>query len=312
MDKLDWKILQVLDFQGRIPLSQLAKQVHSNKDVVAYRIKKLEEQELIVRYFPVLDMSKLGYYTSRLYFDLEELDQTTEKEFIEFLDEEINSGLIFRMDYPYRYGIVLWTKSIYDIEDVIVSIKRKLGKALLRYNYALFCTYTIYPKDYLFGKRYHEVNYHLQAGVVEKYDSHDFLILRELAKDARISTIHIAQHLKIPQTTVSNKIKNLEKKKIILGYRAEINFMKLGYMNYFLEIYLEENHNLVQIESWANTSKNTVWLQKIIGTGDIEMEVEVKDRVELEAFLNELRTRFKNIRKIVFWSQDYKKLTFLP
>ena len=312
MDKLDWKILQILDFNGRMPISQIAKKVRSNKDVVAYRIKRLEEENIIVRYFPVLDMNKLGYHTSRLYFDLEEMNETQEKQLIEFLNKEINAGLIFRMDYPYRYGIVVWTKSIYDIEEIIIKIKERLGKALLRYNYTLFCTYRVYPKDYLFGRKHHEQNYSIHPGDKREYDKIDFLILRELAKNARFSTVQIAQNLKVPQTTVSHKIRTMEKEKIILGYRAEINFIKLGYTNYFLEIYLEENHNLTQIEAWANTSKNTVWLQKIIGTCDIETEVEVKDRVELEALLNELRTRFKNIRKIIFWSQEYNKLTFLP
>ena len=83
-------------------------------------------------------------------------------------------------------------------------------------------------------------------------------------------------------------------------------------MNYFLEIYLETNENLAAIEAWANMKPNVVWLQKIIGTCDIEIEVEVKDRVELESLLNELRSRFPNIRKIAFWSQEYKKFTFLP
>ncbi len=124
--------------------------------------------------------------------------------------------------------------------------------------------------------------------------------------------MQIAQKLRIPQTTVSHKIKELEKKKIILGYRAELNIAELGYTNYFLEIYLDNNHNLSQIEAWANTKSNTVWLQKIIGRCDIEIELEVKDRTELELILNELRTKFPNIRKIIFWSQDYKKLTFLP
>ncbi len=154
MDKIDLKILQVLDFNGRMPASHIAKRVQSNKEVVIYRIKKLEEQGIINRYFPVLDMGKLGYYTSRLYFDLEEMDQNEERRFIEFLDKEIHAGLIFRMDYPYRYGVVIWTKSIFDIEKMMVKIKSKLGKHLLRYNYTLFCTYTVFPKDYLFGKKF--------------------------------------------------------------------------------------------------------------------------------------------------------------
>ncbi len=312
MDKLDWKILDVLDTKARIPLNKIAKIVRSNKDVVSYRIGKLEEQGIVERYFPILDMSHLGYHTVRLYFDLEEMNDLQEKELIEFLDREIHAGLIFRMDYPYRYGIFLWTKSIYDTEQALLKIKRKFGQHLVSYNFSLLCEYSIYPKDYLFGKKHHETKFHLRQQEREKYDKNDYLILRELAQNARASTVQIAQKLRIPQTTVSHKIKELEKKKIILGYRAEIDIVQLGYANYFLEIYLDNNHNLAQIEAWANTKSNTVWLQKIIGRCDIEIELEVKDRTELELILNELRTKFPNIRKIIFWSQDYKKLTFLP
>lgn len=312
MDKLDGKILKVLDWYGREPANKIAKVVKSNKDVVAYRIKKLEENGIIVRYYPVLDMYKLGYNTSRIYFDLEEIGEEQEKKFLEFLDKEMKAGLIFRMDYPYRYGIFLWVRSVYDVQDVLVKIKGWLGKSLIKYNHSLICTFRQYPKDYMFGRQHHEKYRSLEPVEMISYDENDFRILKELSKDARISTVQIAKNLKIPQTTVSAKIKSLEKKKIVQGYRAEIDFIKLGFMNYFLEIYLENNENLSQIESWANAHKNVVWLQKIIGTCDIEIEVEVKGRVELELLLNELRAKFKNIRKIVFWSQEYKKLTFLP
>ncbi len=313
LDKLDWKILQVLDWNGREPANKIAKAVKSNKDVVAYRIKKLEEKGIITNYFPVLDMYKLGYNTSRLYFELEELGEKEKKEFIEFLDKDINAGLIFWHDYPpYTCGIFLWAKLIYEVGKAIVRIKRKLGKKLVKYNFTIISTFRQYPKDYLFGKKFHEEYLSLEPNPEAGYDENDFRILKKLAKNARLSTVEIAKNLNIPQTTVSNKIKNLEKKGIIMGYRAQIDFIKLGCMNYFMEIYLGTNENISQIEAWANLNKNVVWLQKIIGTCDIEIEVEVKDKKELNILLNELRTRFKNIRKIVFWSQEYKKLTFLP
>src|SRR3989338_2540515 len=152
MDKLDWKILKILDWDGREPANKIAKAVNSNKDVVAYRIKKLEEERVIVRYYPILDMYKLGYNTSRLYFDLEEIGEEQEKAFLKFLDKEINAGLIFRMDYSYRYGIFLWTESIFEVQEILVKIKRRLGKSLLRYNHSLISTFRQYPKDYMFGK----------------------------------------------------------------------------------------------------------------------------------------------------------------
>ncbi|MBI4235504.1 Lrp/AsnC family transcriptional regulator [Candidatus Peregrinibacteria bacterium] len=48
LDKLDWNILALLDWQGRMPIQQIAKQVKSNKDVVGYRIKHLEKNEIII------------------------------------------------------------------------------------------------------------------------------------------------------------------------------------------------------------------------------------------------------------------------
>lgn len=312
IDQLDWKILSILDWNGRIPLNTLAKMVRSNKDVVAYRIKKLEEQRIIVRYYPVVDMAKLGYHTIRLYFDLEEMSASEEVAFVAFLDKDIGAGLIFRMDYPYRYGILHWVKSVYDVNGLIQAIKQKLGKRLTRYNHTLFYAFKLYPRDYLFGKKFHEKNFSFQPREKGAYDSSDFTILKELSHNARLSTVKIAHNIGIPQTTVSSKIRAMEKRGIILGYRADIDFIKLGYINYFLEMYLDTNENITQIEAWADAHRNVMWLQKIIGTCDLEIEVEVKDRAELEQLLNELRTRFANIRKIVFWSQEYKKWAFLP
>lgn len=312
MDKLDWKILEVLDWHGREAASRIARQVRANSEVVTYRIKRLESDGVIRRYFPVLDLHKLGYHTCRLYFDLEEMDQTLEQEFLNFLDREINAGLIFRMDYPYRYGIIVWVKSMYKILPMLMQIKRKLGKQLIRYQHSIFCTYRLYPKDYLFGKRFHERSLLIEPASAVPYDEEDFRILTALANNARQSTVQMARALRIPQTTISSKMRKLEKVGIILGYRAEIDFGKLGYMNYFLELYLEDNTQVEKIEAWANSCRSTVWLQKIIGACDIEIEVEVKDRTEFESLLNELRQRFPSIRKIVFWSQEYKKFTFLP
>ncbi|PIN80525.1 hypothetical protein COV16_00715 [Candidatus Woesearchaeota archaeon CG10_big_fil_rev_8_21_14_0_10_34_8] len=313
MDKLDLKILQSLDWHGRMPINRIAKIVHSNKDVVAYRVNKLEKQEIITNYYPVIDMHKLGYHTSRLYFDLEELDDDETKDFIDFIDKKINAGLIFWHDYlPYTCGIFLWNKSVYEVEQAIFKIKRKLGKKLIKYNYSLISTFRQYPKDYLFGNPTHTEFRSLEPSKIINHDKNDFNILKLLSKNARISTMEISRKLKIPQTTVSKKIKSLEKNKIILGYRAQINITKLNQINYFLEIYLGSNKNIQDIESWANVNKHVVWLQKIIGTCDLEVEVEVKNKEELNKLLNSLRKKFKSIRKIVFWSQEYKKLTFLP
>ena len=66
-------------------------------------------------------------------------------------------------------------------------------------------------KDYLFEKKFHDTYRSLEPNPKLDYDENDFRILKELAKNARLSTVEIAKNLNIPQTTVSNKMKSLEK-----------------------------------------------------------------------------------------------------
>ena len=57
----------------------------------------------------------------------------------------------------------------------------------------------------------------------------DKSILEILAMDGRTSAAEISRRLKIPATTVRNKIKRLEDLGVIKGYRAVINMRKLGF-----------------------------------------------------------------------------------
>ena len=85
IDLKDRKILYHLDINSRQSFSQIGKKVGLHKDVVAHRVKKLQEAGIITRFYPVLDMYKLGYTTTRLYFELEEIEKQREREFIAFV-----------------------------------------------------------------------------------------------------------------------------------------------------------------------------------------------------------------------------------
>lgn len=68
-------------------------------------------------------------------------------------------------------------------------------------------------------------------------DEKDELILFELLQDCRQPTSKIAKAVKLPQQTVSYRIKNLEKEGIIKKYTANINYPKFGLSRH--SIYLD-------------------------------------------------------------------------
>jgi len=63
------------------------------------------------------------------------------------------------------------------------------------------------------------------------YDNKDKTIIDFLEKNARTSFTDIAKSLNISETAIRKRVKKLETEGIILGYKANINYKKLGYLN---------------------------------------------------------------------------------
>lgn len=60
MDKIDTRILEILQKDCRTPLEQIANKVGVSKSTVHYRIKRLEAAEIIEGYYAKVDATKIG------------------------------------------------------------------------------------------------------------------------------------------------------------------------------------------------------------------------------------------------------------
>ncbi|MBU1197821.1 Lrp/AsnC family transcriptional regulator [Candidatus Micrarchaeota archaeon] len=70
IDELDKRILTVLASDARIPLIQLASAVDALPKTVAYRMKRMEKEKLILCYRPIIDHSVLGLTYYKLFVNL--------------------------------------------------------------------------------------------------------------------------------------------------------------------------------------------------------------------------------------------------
>lgn len=85
IDLIDLKLLQILSKDSRMSSVDIAPELGLSSDSVIYRIKKLQEANIITKYTCLLDMSKLGYalYTLALKFkSFTDKDDMHFKEFI--------------------------------------------------------------------------------------------------------------------------------------------------------------------------------------------------------------------------------------
>ncbi len=63
IDEKDKKIIRMLERDSRIPFTEIADKLNVSEATVRKRVKKLEENEVILGYTVKIDRSKLGYDT---------------------------------------------------------------------------------------------------------------------------------------------------------------------------------------------------------------------------------------------------------
>jgi len=95
------------------------------------------------------------------------------------------------------------------------------------------------------------------------------------------------------------RIKQLKKKKIILSYNAIIDETKIGYKMYKVDFYLFNHTRLKEMYGFAKQHPNIKNVMKTIGGPDFEIEVMVKDVIELRKLIDEIRTKFSEV--IDYW-----------
>lgn len=61
MDDINWAILEILQKDARISFADLGKQVGLSAPAVAERVKRMEAEEIIIRYAALLNPKKLGF-----------------------------------------------------------------------------------------------------------------------------------------------------------------------------------------------------------------------------------------------------------
>lgn len=307
LDLKDRKILYELDNNSRQSFHNIAKKVGLSKDSVIYRINKLKEEGLIKQFHTLFDVGKLGFISFRLYLKLQNTSPEKENEIIEFLKKQDIIMWIVSIEGEYNLGMGILTKTIKEMNNLWKEFLNKYRNFIDKKWLTIFTKVSYFPRAYILEKK-QNTDEHIFVTEPEEndLDKIDLEILKLLAPNSRISVLEIAKKLKITTKTVSSRIKQLEKKKIIVSYRTVFDLEKLGYQYFKVHFNL---HNLNtekerQFRSFIKQHPNIIYDNEILGGDDIEIEVQVRNINELRDLIKDIKEKFANIIK------DYKTMTF--
>ncbi len=317
IDEKDRKILSILSKEGRMPLSRIGKLVRLSRDSVAYRINRLKNNGVLLKVYPMIDFSRLGYSHFYVFLLIDNFGAETEQVIMGILKDNPHVRSVIGYTDRWDMELVILAKDVRDFDDIIRNILLKIPNTILEKDrLAVIRVYSsIHLPIHFAGPRRriepvdHPHDVHL--------DEIDYRIMEILSQDARRSSQEIAQALNIGPDTVIYRIKKLEVCGIIQKYTVMVNFSKLGYSvsAFALNLTHFDYETERRFREFVSNHPYVLKAVKALGDYDVLVYIAHDSQAALHKTLKELKSEFgAGIKNFWVWScfKEYMYKTFPP
>ena len=296
MDEIDKKIMFELDKNSRRSIKEISKVLKLKKDTVAYRVKQLEENKIIYGYYTVIDYSKLGYMLGRLYIKFQNTNLEIEEKIINYLLNLKSTFTVYRTEGQCDLAIGFLVKSLEEYNEILIKFQEKYKQYIYDKKVSIFINWIQHYRNYLVEERLRDYS-GLSTGKSEKmnFDNVDVEILKTISENSKFSLIDLSKKLKLSSMALIYRIKQLQKKKIILGFRALIDYSKFNYEYYKIDLEIEDLTKLNQLKNYAKQHPNVLYEDITMGGSDFEFDAELKGSEDFYKLIEDLKEKFPGL-----------------
>jgi Lrp/AsnC family transcriptional regulator, leucine-responsive regulatory protein len=315
LDSYDRRILFELDKNARATAVQIGKQIRKSKQFVDYRIKKMEEAGMLKGYVSVIDYSRLGYYSVRIYFKFRNISPDQQKQIESELIKDREVWWLVTLEGVWDIGYAMVIKNLLDFYDYWDKTMKKYRKFVSKRSVVIYTHIKQFPKSYLIGKPNTDKGTLVGASKeVNECSDFDINLLKILSDNGRMSLLDISTKLKTSPQVVKNHMQKLEGLGIIQGYRALIDVSSFGYRYYKAYINLIHTDRIQELENFCLRHQNILNVNRNIGGRDFEIELQAKSFEEFEKIMGELREDFIGVIDDFEFvvAREEKKMNYFP
>jgi Lrp/AsnC family transcriptional regulator, leucine-responsive regulatory protein len=293
LDLKDRKILAELEMNARITHAELGKVVGLSKQVVKYRIERLEKENLIQGYNAIVDLSKLGEVIYVIYLKLIKISSVQEKVWMKAIEKNTNVLGVGKNAGHWDMTFAIRCKNNQELDKIFKEISsgksdRIKEKLITGEIESVYINLGLLHK----GKKVEFETSEAQENIF--IDETDKKIINYLSNNCRISLLDLSEKLGLSPNGAKNRIKQLEIKKIIIGYKTKINYEKIGYLHFRVFLHLNKfNKELYnKIKSFLKSKENVESVSRYIGYADVDFRCYSKNIVELYQFISDIKDKF--------------------
>jgi len=305
LGKKDMEMLSYLYHSGREPISKIAKECKLSREQVNYKLGKFQESGLIKGFVTFFNYPSLGY---NLWVTL--LIKSKEKPDISKIQNVIHSSEIIGY---WDYFISFVAKNESDLKETIHKILEENKNSISEHKLIKPYFTEMFPLKFIDNKR--TFNF-LEDSEKQTLTKQDIKILNFLKNNARIKITDLANKLNISSELALYKLRNLQKKKVILGTKVNFDITKLGFFYSMVSIDLFSFPKELEekIKSFAKSSKFVNSLILSFDSPQIMIQIFNKTQEELLFTISKIKKILEgNIKKFdLMFLQQEKEINTLP
>ncbi|HIH42133.1 TPA: Lrp/AsnC family transcriptional regulator [Candidatus Woesearchaeota archaeon] len=297
LDLIDRKILFELDKNSRLPTTLLAKKLNISRETCKYRINNLIKQGIIERFSAIINPSNLGYKMYKIHLQLTNIGEEREKLY-DYLYTHPNLYWIGICNGSWDLILTMFAPDAQEFYKIVNEILFRFRHIIARKVVGTFVDSYFYRKSFLTN----EIINTIKVGgktASNHLDSIDKKIIEVLSNDARIPITELAKKTGTSPGKLRHRIKKLEEKDIIVGYRIALNLERIN-MEAFKALiyfnYIDDKRERSLLE-YLHQNPNTSYYLRVISPWEGEIEFIVENYNHFNTIINDLRKRFSDLIK---------------
>lgn len=317
LKKIDKKVLSRLQMNSRESFSGIGKKLRKSQQQISYTVASLEKKKVIQNMFTLMDYSRFDVIVFGVFFRVNYTSESAYTKLIEGLVKDPHTSWVATCGGRFDLVAAFFTRNPSMFNKVLHGVMESFSKQLRNYSVLTWVVRRGFSRKYLFEHLRGDAET-IIGGDREpiKLDLADLKLLDLLANDARASSVLLAGKLDLTPKTVIERIRKLEAKEVIKGYKTLLDLRKIGYSSRLLLI---RYHNVLkELEDkfikFLRAHPNVLSVVKTLGEWDVEVEMEAPDFWDLRKAEMKMREQFaeliQDIEAVPLY-HTYKR-TFFP
>lgn len=300
LTELDKKILFELDQDGRISLSDIARNIGTTPQVVKYHYQALLDNKIIKHFWAFIDYDRAGYSFFWGYW-LKFSGLTQEAERAMYTDFQDNKfiPIIMRCDGYADALLGIIGRDIFHHNEVLQDVLAKYGQYITTSEMVVGLGFIKFPRTYLVNKKNAPNQLTVSGGTTskEKLSELDRKILSLLQIDGRMEFTKMGNILQKTPAVIQKHYNGLVKNKVITKTTYTLNYDKidLKLFRVLFKIIQSNKNEIKDLYIFCEEHPNIINYVKTMGNWQLILDIEIKNNDELRDLLREMKYRFRNI-----------------